>query len=251
MCGNTKRSSYWTLDAEHTLGHRVLPDGCMDLLFDLASPSAVSVVGVMTRPIVTPASERASLLGVRFLPGEAFAFVDVAPRETRDRMVSLDVAWGAAARELDSRIREARTTVERLRVLDRELLLRRARPSDLRVRRVVQRVREAAGAVRVAELAAGVGMGERQLERIFDERVGVGPKALARVARVQALLGDLASSNGSASSAAAALGYADQSHLVRDLREIAGLTPTELARTLKMSDSSNPPHGPFATEGEP
>ncbi len=125
--------------------------------------------------------------------------------------------------------------------------LDRARAADHRLRAAVAMLRAAEGQRSVAEVRAHVGLGERQLERLFLERVGVGPKALARVLRLQALvarldrpptraphrglgLGDLA----------AELGYADQAHLVRDVRALAGVTPTELARERAVTVSFNP-----------
>jgi AraC-like DNA-binding protein len=238
---------YWTIDATETPGHRVLPDGCMDILFDLAQPSvAAEVIGVMTAAVVTPASAQARMFGVRFLPGEAFAFLDVPAKEGRDRVLSLEDAWGASARSLHARVLAAPDDAARVALLNDELAQRRRRAPDPRLRAVVSAIRAARGAVRVEVLAERTGLGERQLERLFDERVGVGPKSLAKVARMQALLGALATGARGWSGLAAELGWADQSHLVRDLRGLAGLTPTELARAMEMSDSSNPPYGPLA-----
>ena len=76
----------------------------------------------------------------------------------------------------------------RVRLLDEVLASVPARPADARLRHAVGAIADAAGAIRVAGLAKTLGVGERQLERLFDERVGIGPKALARVARVQGLL---------------------------------------------------------------
>ena len=101
----------------------------------------------------------------------------------------------------------------------------------------------------MAWLARDLGLGERQLERVFVERVGLGPKAFARVARLQAFLPHLDGAGGRTSWAALAvgLGYADQAHMVREIKRLAGVTPTELARARAMSDSFNPPTTPVAT----
>lgn len=111
-------------------------------------------------------------------------------------------------------------------------------------------MRETHGGVRVHEVAALVGLGERQLERLFDERVGIGPKALALVMRVQALLTRVGPMS-DWSRLAAELGWSDQAHLTRDLGRLAGVTPAALGRALRrkaepgMSDSFNLPHGPL------
>src|SRR5690242_3782141 len=78
---------YWTLSGDDEEGHRVLPDGCMDLIFDMSNGAAAdaSLVGTMTTALVARA-RRACFFGVRFRPGEAFAFVGVPAYEARDKI---------------------------------------------------------------------------------------------------------------------------------------------------------------------
>jgi methylphosphotriester-DNA--protein-cysteine methyltransferase len=108
---------------------------------------------------------------------------------------------------------------------------------------------------RVAWLARDLGVGERQLERAFVERVGVGPKALVRVARLQALLPriDTAQAPVPWATLALDLGYADQAHMVREVKRLAGVTPTALGRSRAaartMSDSFNPAAAAAGTKG--
>jgi methylphosphotriester-DNA--protein-cysteine methyltransferase len=87
----------------------------------------------------------------------------------------------------------------------------------------------------------------RTLERLFDERVGLGPKLLARVVRIQRVVATLDGAGPPSWSALAAdLCFADQAHLVREVGELTGATPTELLRERRaaprpqgMSDSFN------------
>jgi AraC-like DNA-binding protein len=100
---------------------------------------------------------------------------------------------------------------------------------------------------RVAELGAELGISERQLRRRFADAVGYGPKTLARILRFQrflALAADEAAQGGSGAPVASyrwappprvdlaglafAAGYADQAHLTRECRRLAGRTPAEL-----------------------
>jgi AraC-like DNA-binding protein len=244
---------YWTLRGDEAPGHRVLPDGCMDLLFDLSGAlrAAPTLVGTMSQALLVPAVARVELLGVRFRPGEAFAFVGVPAGEAKDQVLPLVDALGPLAAALSDELSAARDTPARLAALDRRLtaLRDRARPPDPRVRRAVARILGSPAEARVAWLARELGIGERQLERTFVERVGLGPKALARVARLQALLPRLAGAGTHVPWAALALdlGYADQAHLIREVKRLSGVTPTELARAHAMSDSSNLSTAPIAT----
>src|SRR5262249_2417747 len=65
---------YWSIDSTGA-PHRVLPDACSDLLFVVGRASSASVIGVMSRAIVTPAGEPETLLGVRFRPGHGAALI--------------------------------------------------------------------------------------------------------------------------------------------------------------------------------
>jgi AraC-like DNA-binding protein len=73
-----------------------------------------------------------------------------------------------------------------------------------------------------------LGLSERQLRRRFVDAVGYGPKTLARILRFQRFLA-LAGSGEDLARLALAAGYADQAHLTRETRRLAGRTPLELA----------------------
>jgi AraC-like DNA-binding protein len=222
--------------------HRVLPDGASDLLFNFGDPLLGSdrprapgghVIGIMTRSILSRPSGRVDVLGVRFRPGEAFAFLGVEASALRDETQGLVSVWGAAGRVLEDRLAELPREA-RIAQLERELLARlpAVRPADHRIRAAVSLLEGTGGRIAVGELGGRAGLGERQLERAFRERVGIGPKALARVIRLQTLVARLGETRrGRAWSAIAAeVGYADQAHLIREVRGFSGVTPTELAR---------------------
>jgi transcriptional regulator GlxA family with amidase domain len=81
--------------------------------------------------------------------------------------------------------------------------------------------------VRVREIGDSLGVSERQLLRRFRAAVGYGPKMLARVLRFQrfATAGWGASEETTLARLAADAGYADQAHLARDCRQLAGVAP--------------------------
>jgi AraC-like DNA-binding protein len=233
---------YWTMTSPARVGPgpaveslRVLPDGCMDLLFALQGGRAEpALIGAMSRARVVPRELGAGFAGVRFRPGEALAFVDVDAADARDAVLAPGEAGIAGAEAVAERLARA-TPSAWPRVLEGWLLenLGRARACDRRVRRAVALLAASGGAARVGPLAAEVGLSERQLERAFAERVGLTPKLLARVLRLQALVGRLehrVAVRSSGAGLAAALGFADQAHLVRDVRALTGVTPTVLVR---------------------
>lgn len=138
---------------------------------------------------------------------------------------------GVAGRSLADAVADPRAPLD---ALERRLTVRiGARWADGRVRRAVQALTGGAG---LPAVAMEVGLGERQLERLFAERVGLGPKRFARVMRLQRALeapADLAT-------LALRAGYADASHVVREIRSLCGVTPGALlAERAAMSETSN------------
>ncbi|MES5818692.1 helix-turn-helix domain-containing protein [Streptomyces sp. RG80] len=199
---------------------RVLPDGCMDLLW---RDGRLLVAGPDTRAYV-PDGEPGLWAGVRFFPGTAPALLGVVAHELRDRRVDLTDLWPAAeVRRLTARVNAADDPASGLE----EVALARAAdadPPDALLRHLVA----ALDAGRpVAATADELGIGARQLHRRSLTAFGYGPKTLARVLRLQRALG-LARGGVPYAETAFRTGFADQAHLARDVRELAGVPLTVL-----------------------
>ena len=229
--------------------HRVLPDGAMDVLFAVGEARA-RVIGPMTRAIVTGEGAPSCVVGVRFRPGAGVEVLGLAARELRDESAEVADVWGAEGRSLDARLAEAKSAHDAMVALEAELTARvaRARAPDPRVARAVALLHANGGELPIPAVAASVGIGERQLTRLFDERVGYGPKVFARVARLQRATAAIArGSIASWARLAVSCGYADQAHLVREFRALTGVTPRLYASARAVSEIDNPAHGPLAS----
>ncbi|MGW2867220.1 helix-turn-helix domain-containing protein [Kitasatospora sp. NPDC001225] len=199
----------------------VLPDGCMDLLW---TEGRLLVAGPDTRAFHPGPGLRGPWAGVRFRPGAAPALLGVPANELRDRRVELaDLRSAAEVRRLTEGIDAAPDPAAALEALALQLAAD-AQPEDPLVRAVAASL--AAGRS-VAATAETVGLGARQLHRRSLAAFGYGPKTLARILRLQRALA-LARSGVPPAETAARTGYADQAHLARDVRELAGLPLTAL-----------------------
>ncbi|MEU2117230.1 helix-turn-helix domain-containing protein [Streptomyces sp. NPDC016459] len=211
----------------------VLPDGCMDLIW---ADGHLLVAGPDTRAYV-PTETAARYAGIRFAPGDAPAFLGVPAHELRDRRVALGELWGGArARRLGERITEAPDPAAALDALVRRRAAAVPAPDPL-LRAVAARL--AAGRT-VAETAEAVGLGARQLHRRSLTAFGYGPKTLARVLRLQRALA-LVLCDTPYAEAALRAGYADQGHLARETRALAGTTLGAYTRGAAVSAKSDTP----------
>ncbi|CAM5556481.1 AraC family transcriptional regulator [Streptomyces spiroverticillatus] len=203
--------------APDAAAYPVLPDGCMDLVL---LDGRLIVAGPDTRAHGTSDSPGGRFAGIRFAPGTGAAFLGVPAHALRDLRVPLDEVWAkGVAREASGRIAEA---ADPLLALE-EFALRRAAdagPWDPVIRAVAAGLE--AGAT-VGAAADAVGLGARQLHRRSLDAFGYGPKTLARVLRLQRALG-LVREGTPFAEAAYRSGCADQAHLAREARELAGMT---------------------------
>ncbi|UYQ65221.1 helix-turn-helix domain-containing protein [Streptomyces peucetius] len=202
----------WTRTAGPGAAYPVLPDGCMDLLW---SEGRLFVAGPDTHAHAPGGT--AAWAGVRFAPGAAPAVLGVPAHELRDRRVELADLWGAApARRLAELIGTAADEAAALETV----ALERAVPPDPLTTAVVRHL-DAGGTVAAAADAAG--LSARQLHRRSLDAFGYGPKTLARVLRLQRAL-TLVRRGVPYGAAALAAGCADQAHLAREMRALAGIT---------------------------
>ena len=206
---------------------RVLPDGCLDLV---RSPGGQLLVAGPDRAAqLVPGAPGAVWLGLRLPPGLGPAVLGVPALELLDRRVPLAALWGDARAGLLERRLAGSSAVEATALLDAVARRRlsgtdgggpsgRVRP-DPAMLRLVHLLRSGQ---RVDRAAAAVGMGERQVHRRSLVAFGYGPKTLARILRLGRAL-DLARSGVPPAQVAADAGFADQPHLAREVRALAGV----------------------------
>jgi AraC-like DNA-binding protein len=205
----------WQQRAGTPWRQRVVPDGCVDLIW-LAEGSLV-VAGADTGPrtVSLPADTLTS--GVRLRPGAAGAFLGLPAAEVRDRDTPAVDLLGPAAATLADGLHDAAPR-DRLRLLATAVRDRHVTPDPL----VVAAARGlATPGARVAEVAATLGVTERTLHRRTLAAVGYPPKTLARVLRLRRL----SEVGGTLADRALAAGYAHQAHMSDEVRELTGLTP--------------------------
>jgi AraC-like DNA-binding protein len=210
----------WSIETSAPLsGYPVRPDGCLDILY---SPAGLQVVGAMTAEQRYDLPSGASTVGLRFHPGMAAAFLRVPAAELTDRVIPLEEIWGAAARELQSRLDHAVSAAERLAILGATVRPPASTPNP--VQRAIETVTSSHGDIDLDWVARQAGMSERQFRRRCLEESGLAPKQLCRVLRFRraCALGERGLPWGLI---AAEAGYFDQAHLIRDFREFTGDTP--------------------------
>ena len=217
----------------------IVSDGCVELVYNLADPfeqetadgprlqPLTMLVGPTCLPTVVRATGRIDIVGVRLHPWAAATVLGATMSALRDRCVPLeDVAPGLAT--LSGPLVDAATDEARFPLAAATIAAATRERPDPIARRAVELIPEYREAPTVSELAQRVGRSVRTMQRLFGEEIGLTPKELLRIVRVQRALA-LSREEPPLRwvTIAARAGYHDQPHFVREFRELVGCTPTE------------------------
>jgi AraC-like DNA-binding protein len=207
----------------------VLPDACTDLIWEPGRGAYVA--GPDTGPVPTVMKAGTIVIGVRFRPWAGGPALGVPLSELRDQRVNLEDLRRRDARRLPGTLDPDTAVIRALELA--AALVAEGDPDPAAAQAAILLADPRA---RAEDVAAEVGLSMRQLRRRCHAVVGYGPKTLQRILRFRRFVSriDAGLPSGQAAHDLAALavqvGYADQAHLTRECRALAGLTPAALAR---------------------
>jgi len=222
----------------------VLPNGAIELMINFGPLQRVVghgernlndtyrhawLAGIQDTRLVHAADDGADHMAVRFRPGGAHAFFDMPMDEAANRVLDLELLIGSEASSLRDRLGVVDGEPARARVLQTWLLeRRRVHDSFITVRNAAEMLRGGGFRTPVSDVCARLGLSNKHLVQQFRRIVGLPPKVLGRIERFQAVIGACRGrSRVDWLELTHALGYADQSHLIREFRRLACVTPSE------------------------
>jgi AraC-like DNA-binding protein len=235
---------FWTLEDDGTSAperQRVLPDGCMEMIFhygdhyrqyfedgrNVIQPKCF-VFGQISSYIEIEPTGRTGIVAARFFPEGLVPFIEIAIAELENRAVDLYDLFGDEGIKLEVNVISASGNPSRIKLIEEFLLSKLATPQtiDNITKACVQAIFQSQGQIGVVELADKMNINRRNMERRFISAVGLSPKQLSRVARLQATLKMLNQKEySSLTSLAYKSGYYDQAHFIKDFKEFTGLSP--------------------------
>jgi AraC-like DNA-binding protein len=199
---------------------RIMPDGASDVVW--RQGHGTTVVGPDTTARAYPRAAGELLLGIRFRPGAGGGAIGVPLDALRDEQVE--------AREID-RAFDLDGALPPATVFSRLLGAAAGRRPDALVLAAASRVADGD----IARIARELAISERQLRRRFHAAVGYGPGTLARILRFRRFLAMLDRGRDDLAGLAFDAGYADQAHLTRESRRLAGLSPVGVIHARRTS----------------
>jgi AraC-like DNA-binding protein len=220
----------WDLGPAETMVVETLPHPCVNVVVE---PGRSRVHGPVRGRFSRTLAGRGRVVAARLRPGAFRAFHGRPAWQLMDAELGFPEAFGVEGGPVESAVFGQADEAAMVRALEQFLRERRPAPDPAveLVDRIVGRIATDRDVVRVEDLARGMGLGRRTVERLFREYVGPSPKRVIRQYRLQAAADEAAKGRvANWSRLAQDLGYADQAHFNRDFRAILGTTPSEFAR---------------------
>jgi len=203
--------------------NRIYPDGAADIVVSAENASAHGPA-----PSFRWISSKVPLAGLRIRRGSAKAVLGVSPSELAAGPVSIGDLWGQRGRDVAERLADSFASavpIASMASLLAELLAGTGEP-DGAVLGAIDGLVFPRGTP-MGALVRDIGLSERQLRRRFKNHVGLGMREYARIMRFQRLLDTIRlrqRDRGASPAGWAALasdhGYADQAHLIREVRAL-------------------------------
>jgi AraC-like DNA-binding protein len=190
--------------------------------------------GLDDRPTIVGFGDTYGSIDLKLSPLGAYTLTGLPLSELAGECIALEEIFGTSAGELTARIRDLPDWDARFDLVEAFLSARMAAgPSpDPAVERAWGRLVDSNGTARVQALADEIGCSRRYLAEAFRRQVGLPPKTIARILRFAAVRGRIERAPLRWGEIAHAAGYADQSHLNREFRQLAGTTPSDFVARL-------------------
>ncbi|MEV4223043.1 helix-turn-helix domain-containing protein [Nonomuraea sp. ATR24] len=202
-----------------------------ELRIERSGPVTAGIVSGVGVNSVRVHGRDVACVDVHLSPLAAYSVLDGAVAELAGTVAGFEDLWGAEARRLRGALAGAGRWEERFAELRAALAgrMHAGRSVDPEVAFVWHGLVASGGRRRTSDLAAETGWSRKRLWSRFKAQIGVTPKRAAMIVRLSPAI-DAIMAGTAPAEVAARYGYADQPHLTRDLRELAGYTPASLYR---------------------
>ena len=216
----------------------IIPDTCMDIIWELdeaVGTPDIFFCGINDVPFEIMQEKREkgkSHFAIRFHFWAVHYFADHHLRDVLNANVDVEYYFRSFRQELSNILVETNSMSERIAAAEAYLLRRLEGNSrtDDNLMNAVYMIIKSKGVVAVQDLEFYSGLGRRQLERVFQEYIGVSPKKMADLVRFQNVWQDLyynSNKYASVQDLVYAYQYSHQSHFINRFKKYSGRTPLE------------------------
>jgi AraC-like DNA-binding protein len=220
----------WDLRGQPAHTQQNLPDPNMHLVI---SNQSAKLMGPVSKKYCYTMQGQGKIIGVKFNLGVLAKKLPCALDKAVDIEFEVADIFKFGQQELIKNTLSANSDKAAVEYLNQKLrnYVVQVDPLLIKVQTLAQQIKNNNAINRVEILAELSHQSVRSLQRLFKTYVGLSPKWLIRKYRLHHALEMLESEQLSLAELASQLGYADQSHLIRDFNEFLNITPKRYTST--------------------
>ena len=224
---------YWLSMHNQASNYPILPDGCVDLVFDLLTPASEALLyGTTTSMQLVDIQPQTHYLGIHFRPGQGRHFINTATlvlsnnHLNADQLLRQDIQ--PVFEQISKQIDHKRNYIEITEILNQhfEDCLALDNPQQLVIDDAIWYIQHSSGQQRIQHINNLQTLGSRQFQRLFKQHTGISAKQYAAICRFQHAIHLIMQGNSLVNTALDA-GFSDQSHFNHDIKKLTGLAPRQ------------------------
>ena len=223
----------WDLRSQAPYRQETLPHPCVNLVFEQANSR---IYGVVKGKFARLLSGKGRVFSIKFRPGAFYPFVQTPIARFTDRSIRCEEVFGAASQALEAALLALDDEAQRIKLVENFLRERLPAPDEqvVLINQIVDHIIADRMILKVDDIVQQFNLHKRALQRLFSQYVGMSPKWVIKIYRLQEAAEQL--TDGAAvdwAQMALELGYFDQAHFIKDFKAIVGLLPSEYVSSIR------------------
>lgn len=220
----------WDLEGHAPYFQDVVPNPCVNLVIE---DHQSGIYGVASQMYTKKIEGKGRVFGIKFQPGGFYPFLNSPLAELTDQALSIQAVFGTETIAYEQQLRLAADPAGMIALTEALILRHLPQPDEsiTLVNQIISRIHEDQELTKVEQLCETFDINKRKLQRLFSQYVGITPKWVIKLYRLQNAAEAIdKSTHYDSLKLSAELGYYDQSHFIKDFKSIIGKTPDEYAK---------------------
>ncbi len=235
---------YWVVEDDNPAirKQKIIPDGYPEVIFHYGDPYRINISGtweIQSRQLLAGQirnhfylqnTGRSGMIGIKFKPAALSLCYGLDMSVYTDRVVDLAEvpATKSLYEKLSPVIGSEATYLSRIKEMEEHFIatLHVQKDPDSLIENTLRLIFESSGQINVSELCSTLDTGERKLERLFRQHIGLPPKFYTRIIRFNHIFRLLQEKKYAWSELAQLTGFYDQSHFIKNFKEFTGEDPS-------------------------
>lgn len=238
-------ASYWIIqNANQDELQRVLPDGYIDIIFNLGNDifsnnkvessipkNCIAITGMMTKYSDVLLGSNSYLLGIGFKPGQLSKLTNHPLDEIKNKIIDApDIIPELNGEKLEqiAEQKDIKNKINSIEIILSKILSAKKLPNDSLIFSVTDFILTSSEPLNISEIAENHHISLRQLERRFKSKIGLTLIEFSNTIRFAQTIKSIAQNpNKSLLSIAFDNGYYDHSHLTNEIKKFSGKIPSD------------------------